>query len=324
MFRNVLVTGGAGYIGAHVCKALKAHGMVPIVFDSLITGSIESVRYGPFEKGDIRDKSALEKVFATYQIDAVIHMAASIEVGKSVQDPLPFYDNNIAGTISLLYAFDKAGCNTVIFSSSAAVYGNPNAVPIKEDASLAPINPYGYTKFFVEKVLSQLSKERGIRSCALRYFNACGADPDGEIGPRNPNPSHVIPRFLKKVLSGEEITVYGDSYQTKDGSCVRDYVHVSDIAEAHVLALKKLGGSEGAHVYNLGSETGVSVLELLHSIEEVTGKKCHYTIGNLREGDPACLVASSEKAQRELGWKAQHSSIRKILETAWHWEKNCL
>lgn len=323
MAKHVLVTGGAGYIGSHACKCLAQAGYIPVTFDSLEHGFMESVLYGPFEQGRLQDTKRLGEVFAKYPIEGVLHFAALIEVNESVRDPLKYYENNIAGTIALLQAMDAAQCRKIVFSSSAAVYGIPKDIPVKEEEEKKPINPYGYTKLCVEQILERLAQERGFSSLSLRYFNASGADLDGEIGERKKNPSHLIPRVLKAAINDQEVDVYGSDYPTRDGSCIRDYIHVVDLAEAHLLALQYLDRATGATVLNLGTEQGTTVLELLEETQKIVGKKLKYVVKERREGDPPQLIADAHRAKNELGWHPRYA-VAEIVASAYEWQKKLL
>ena len=319
---TILVTGGAGYVGAHACKALAARGLTPVTFDNLVYGHEQAVRWGPLERGDIADRARLDEVIAKYRPAAVMHFAAFTYVGESVADPGKYYRNNVAGSLTLLEAMRDHGVGKLVFSSTAAVYGIPDGVPIAEDAVKAPINPYGETKWMIECVLRDFQVAHNIKSVALRYFNAAGADPDGEIGELHEPESHLIPLALDAVAGrGKALTVFGDDYPTPDGTCIRDYIHVADLAEAHVLALAALDGFDGPRAFNLGTGQGVSVREVLEAVERATGTAVPHSIGPRRPGDPAELVADSSLAQRELGWRPGISDMDSIATTAWSWHR---
>lgn len=311
---RILVTGGAGYIGSVIVKRLVSEGCDVVVFDNLSKGHKEAVHpKAVLVKADLSDSKELGKVFKKHKFDAVIHMAAFSEAGESVQNPAKYFDNNIVNGINLLNAMLKHDCKRIVFSSSAGVYGNPKKVPIVEDAETNPVNPYGKTKLMFEKILESYGKAYGLKYTSLRYFNAAGADDD--YGEDHKPESHLMPIILQVALGKRKLVeVYGTDYPTKDGTCIRDYVHVSDLARAHVLALKKEG------IYNLGSEKGYSVREIINAAEEIIGKKILVKESGRRPGDPAVLVASSEKIKRELGWKAEHD-IKDILKSAWQWHK---
>ncbi len=315
---DVLVTGGAGYIGSHACKALATAGYRPITFDSLATGHRRAVKWGPFEHGDIRDAGRLIEVMQLYRPVAVMHFAASAYVGESVTEPEKYYSNNVTGTISLLSAMRKCDVSEIVFSSTCATYGEPESVPITEAAAQNPINPYGRSKLMIERVLQDYVRAYGMSATALRYFNAAGADPDGEIGEDHDPETHLVPLVLRATLGPEQpITIFGTDYPTHDGTCVRDFAHVSDIASAHVLALQTCSNEARFRAFNLGTGAGHSVREILDMAEHVTGKKVHAQFGPRRTGDPARLVADPAKARQELGWQTRHSDLREIISTAW-------
>lgn len=317
---NILVVGGAGYIGSHTCKALVAAGHTPIAYDNLSQGHDWAVKWGPLVRGDILDGEALDQVFARYQIDGVIHFAASCYVGESVADPATYYHNNVVGSWTLLDAMRRAGCLRLVFSSTCATYGNVCAVPIREDQPQNPINPYGASKLMVERILADYRAAYGLQATVFRYFNASGADADGEIGEQHDPEPHLIPRLLD-VAAGRvaQAEVYGADYPTADGSCIRDYIHVSDLADAHVLGMQGLLDGAAGGVYNLGTGAGVSVLEMIGVVERETGCRVPYAIHPRRPGDPAQLVADPRAAQRDLGWCARHSSPQTIVASAWRW-----
>lgn len=321
MSNNILVTGGAGYIGSHTCKALANQGFTPITLDNLSNGHEWAVKWGPLVKGDISDRSLLDAVFQKYQPKGVIHFAAFIEVGISVKDPGSFYRNNSSGTLTVLEAMRDHGCRSIVFSSTAAVYGMPEEVPITEAHPQWPINPYGWSKFMVERILEDFAKAHGIRFCALRYFNAAGADPEYEIGEAHSPESHLIPLVLKAAKDPERnISIFGTDYDTPDGTCIRDYIHVVDLADAHIRALNYLTKNE-SNAINLGTGTGNSVQEIIEAARRVTGLPIEPIIGPRRPGDPARLVADRTKANRELGWKPRYNDITEIIEHAWNWMK---
>ncbi len=320
--KNILVTGGAGYIGSHVCKALAHAGYIPISYDNLVHGHRWAVRWGPLEFGDISDRDGLARVFEKYQPQAVLHFAAYTYVDESVRDPGKYYRNNVAGTLTLLETMRDFGVDKIIFSSTCATYGIPNGMLINEDHIQQPINPYGTSKLMIEKMLQDFDQAYGLRSVSLRYFNAAGADPDGEIGEAHDPETHLIPLVLDAVAGLRPlITVYGDDYETKDGTCIRDYVHVTDLANAHVLALKLLQAGAASTAYNLGNGQGFSVKEVISAVEAVTGKPVPTVIGRRRDGDPERLVGDATKAKNELGWRLEYSSINTIIETAWNWHQ---
>ena len=316
---TVLVTGGAGYIGSHACKALAAAGYTPVTYDNLVHGHEWAVKWGPLERGDVGDAARLRGVFQAHRPIAVMHFAAVAYVGESVADPAKYYRNNVTGTLTLLDAMRDAGVGHMVFSSTCATYGTPKTLPISEDAPQAPINPYGATKLMVERVLADYAHAYGLRAVALRYFNAAGADPDGEIGEDHQPETHLIPLVLEAAAGGAPITVLGDDYDTLDGTCIRDYVHVSDIADAHVLALEGLERGGLRPAYNLGAGVGVSVAEVIETAREVTGRAIAVKIGPRRPGDPAALLADPARAMADLGWSPRRVGIGSIIETAWAW-----
>lgn len=297
---NILVTGGAGYIGSHACKALAKAGHTPITYDNLVYGHRWAVKWGPLEEGDIADRDRLSEVIAKYQPVAVMHFAAYAYVGESVQDPGKYYRNNVAGTLTLLEVMRDLGIDKFIFSSTCATYGIPESVPIREDHPQRPINPYGASKLMIERMLQDFDVAHGLRSISLRYFNAAGADPDGEIGEAHDPETHLIPLVLDAAAGKRTaITVFGDDYETPDGTCIRDYIHVADLADAHVLALKALEDGAKTTAYNLGNGHGFSVKEVIETAERVAGKTVPVEIGQRRPGDPAKLVGDSTRIRSE-------------------------
>jgi len=317
---NILVTGGAGYIGSHVCKALADKGYTPVVYDNLVHGHRWAVKWGPFEQGDISNPRALEAVMTQYEPAAVIHLAAYAYVGESMTHPGKYYRNNVAGSLSLLEVMREQGVDKIIFSSTCAVYGNPEASPIEEDVPLDPINPYGASKVMIEQMLADFQRAHGIDSVALRYFNAAGADPDGKTGEAHDPETHLIPLVLYGAQGVRpQVTVYGDDYGTPDGTCIRDYIHVTDLADAHLRALEWLKGRNGSHAFNLGNERGFSVREVIESARRVTGRPIHAVTGPRRPGDPPLLVGSAARACHELGWMPAYTQLDDIVETAWKW-----
>lgn len=317
---NILVTGGAGYIGSHACKALTGVGYQPIVLDNLIYGHEWAVKWGPLEVGDILDTTFLDKVFERYQPDAVIHFAAYAYVGESVTDPAKYYNNNVVGTLTLLDAMRRHCVDKIIFSSSCATYGVPQKRLITEAHPQMPINPYGQTKLIIEKILKDFDGAYGLRSIALRYFNAAGADPEGLIGENHDPETHLIPLALDVACNrSASLSIFGDDYDTHDGTCIRDYVHVSDLAEAHVLALKALQRGQATGAYNLGNGSGYSVREVINSVEKVTGHCIETHVLPRRKGDPKALVADSSLVRRSLGWDPKITKLEDIISTAWAW-----
>lgn len=319
----ILVCGGAGYIGSHVNKQLNREGYETIVFDNLIYGHREAVKWGTFVQGDLADESDLETVFSAHKIDAVFHFAAYAYVGESVIEPEKYYYNNVVNTLNLLKVMKRHGCSQIIFSSTCATYGEPEKVPITEDMPQNPINPYGMTKLTVERILKDYQKAYGMQSAVLRYFNAAGADPDGEIGESHDPETHIIPLVLD-AASGkrEDIQVFGTDYDTQDGSCIRDYIHVTDLADAHVRALHYLEEGNPGDCFNLGNAIGTSVLEVVKSVKRVTGREFQVTRSGRRQGDPAKLVGSSDKARKVLGWEPKYGEIDRIVAHAWKWHEN--
>ena len=318
----ILVTGGAGYVGAHACKALAARGYAPVVFDSLELGHKEAVQWGPLEVGDTSDRARLDAVIGKYRPAAGRHFAAFSRVGESVADPGKYSRNNVAGTLSLLEAIRDHGVAGLVFSSTAAVYGTPDVVPILEDAPKLPINPYGQSKWTAERMIADFAAAHGLSTAVLRYFNAAGGDPDIEVGECHKPETHLIPLALQAITGdGPPLTVFGDDYATPDGTCIRDYIHVSDLASAHVLALERLGQREGFDAFNLGTGKGASIREVLQAVERVAGTAVPHSVGPRRPGDPAVLVSDPGKANRELGWTPRSSDLETIVSTAWAWHK---
>ncbi|MAU98560.1 MAG: UDP-glucose 4-epimerase GalE [Fulvimarina sp.] len=316
---KILVVGGAGYIGSHTCLDLHAKGFTPVVFDNLENGHEEFVRWGPFERGDILDTDRVHEVIARYQPEAIVHFAALIEVGQSVQAPLAFYRNNVAGTISLLSAARRAGVRRMVFSSTCATYGLPQHLPLTEGHPQRPLSPYGRTKLMVEDILRDMSGADDFRSVSLRYFNAAGADPEGRIGEWHEPETHAIPLALEVALGRRrDFKIFGDDYDTRDGTCVRDYVHVMDLADAHSRAVQYLLDDGASISINLGTGTGTTVKELLDKIEAVTRRKLNVVEAARRPGDAPVLVADNELAREVLGWSPRYD-LSEIVGTAWNW-----
>jgi UDP-arabinose 4-epimerase len=314
---TVLVTGGAGFIGSHTCKALHANGFVPVTFDNLSTGHHSAVRFGPFVLGDVRDASAVESALRQHRVGAIIHFAASAYVGESVRDPGKYYDNNVGGMTGLLQGSQNAGLKSIVFSSSCATYGIPAALPIDEDTPQQPINPYGRTKLIGEMMLRDQAAAHGLRFAALRYFNAAGADPAGDLHEQHAPETHLIPLALMAASGrGPALTVFGTDYATPDGTCIRDYIHVADLAQAHVLALRHLLDGNPSFAVNLGTGTGISIRQIIAEIECQSGRPLPVSYGPRREGDPASLVADPRRAERLLGFRAQRSDLLTILRDA--------
>ncbi|WP_227394469.1 UDP-glucose 4-epimerase GalE [Jeotgalibacillus aurantiacus] len=317
----ILVTGGAGYIGSHAVLALQRLNKEVVVVDSLQTGHQRSLQNGvPFYQGDLKDAAFLDHVFTTHDIDAVIHFAANSLVGESMENPFKYFDNNVGGTLSLLTAMNKYNVKKIVFSSTAAAYGEPESVPIKETDRTEPTNPYGESKLAVEKMLKWADQAYGLKYAVLRYFNVAGADHEGFVGEDHNPETHLIPIILQVALGKrDEIKIFGDDYKTEDGTCIRDYIHVSDLVDAHLLALEKIAQTGQSNTYNLGNGSGFSVKEVIKAARAVTGHPIPAKVEARRAGDPAVLIASSEKAQRELGWKPVYTDMEKIIETAWNW-----
>ena len=314
---KILVTGGAGYIGSHTVYFLRKAGHQVVVVDSLARGHRDAVAADILRVLDLRDTDGLTSLMTQEHVDAVVHFAAYIAVGESTKLPELYFTNNVSGSISLFDAMLRAGVKRVVFSSTAAAYGIPQRVPISEDEPFAPINPYGESKVMTEKILEWLDRYREFRSIRLRYFNACGAETEAGLGERHEPETHLLPLILKAVLTGEPVTLFGDTYPTPDGTCIRDYIHVSDLAEAHVLAVEYLLNAGASNVFNVGTGEGHSVKEVLASVERVTGKAVPFTMGPQREGDPPSLVADSSKLQRTLGWKPVRANLDRIVADAW-------
>ena len=319
---TVLVTGGAGYIGSHAVKALRLRGCNVIVYDDFSAGHRQATAHASsIVEGDIHDTALLTTVFRERSVDAVMHFAAWLSVGDSVREPARYYYNNVAGALSVLEAMVAAGVRHFVFSSTAAVFGNPDETPITEAHPTRPINPYGETKLAVERALPHYDRAYGLRSIALRYFNAAGADPDGELGEDHDPEVHVIPRALDAAAGLCSFQLYGDDYETPDGTCLRDYIHVTDLASAHVLAVDALRKGAPSAVYNLGNGRPTSVRAVMDAVERVTGSKVPFSTGPRRPGDPAVLFASSDLIKHALGWRPLYEDITTIVETAWRWRQ---
>lgn len=322
---RVLVIGGAGYVGSHVCRALKNCGYLPVVYDNLSHGHVWAVRWGPLEFGELTDRERLEVVLRNHHPICVIHMAGLISVGDSVVDPALYYRNNLAATLTLIDAMRACSVHQLVFSSSAGVYGEPQTIPIPEDHPRRPTSPYGASKAMVERILSDCAAAYGLRSVSLRYFNAVGAAPEGDIGEAHRHETHLVPLTLD-VAAGLRpyIQVFGDDFPTPDGTCIRDYVHVCDLADAHVLALRYLSQSPNADAFNLGSENGASVLDVINAVSRVTGRTIAQRVSPRRAGDPAKLVADASRARRVLGWCPSYESLDDQIATAWNWHEHYL
>ena len=320
--KTVLVTGGAGYIGSHACKVLAKEGYQPIAFDNLSSGHAWAAKWGPLERGDILDRTALDRAIEKYRPSACLHFAAFAYVGESVLNPGKYYRNNVAGSLTLLEALRDHGVDKFVLSSTCATYGTADAVPIDETLPQAPINAYGASKLMVERMLADFHVAHRLRSVALRYFNAAGADPDVEIGEDHDPETHLVPLVLDAACGDREaITIFGDDYETPDGTCVRDYIHVTDLAEAHVLALKALEQGLAHRAFNLGNGQGYSVREVIASVERVTGLPVPARLGERRPGDPARLISNSTRAASELQWRPRITALDDIISTAWEWHK---
>lgn len=320
--RHVLVTGGAGYIGSHACKALARAGYEVVVFDNLSAGHREAVKYGTLIQGDITDLGALRAALRQYEIGAVMHFAAFLDVGESVREPVKYYRNNVGGALTVLEAMAAESVRSFVFSSTCATYGEPLETPIPETHPQRPINSYGESKLAVERALPHFERAHGIRWAALRYFNAAGADPDGELGEDHSPEIHLIPRAIDAATGGLGLTVFGDDYPTPDGTCLRDYIHVTDLADAHVKALQRIASGNPSGAYNLGTGTPHSVRSVIESVERVTSRAVPWTLGPRRAGDPAALYAAPGLARTELGWTPRFSEIDAIVATAWTWYRS--
>jgi UDP-glucose-4-epimerase GalE len=319
---TILVAGGAGYIGSHTVKELDREGFDVLVFDNFSSGKQKLVGGRPFVRGDLMDRAAVRDVFKSRSVEAVLHFASLIQVGESYADPRKYYSHNLLSSLNLLDAMLEAGVTKLIFSSSAAVYGVPEETPIPETHPLNPANPYGQTKLMVERILRDYDRAYGLKSVSLRYFNAAGADPGGDMGEMHDPETHLIPNVLLSLLGKRSpLGVFGNDFPTPDGTAVRDYIHVTDLAGAHVLALKALLAGGPSDTINLGTNAGFSVLEVIREAERVTGRKIAYDVRPRREGDVAVLLASKDRAERTLGWKPRHSALGNIIETAWHWHR---
>ena len=322
MKNPVLVTGGAGYIGAHACKALSRAGYTPIAYDNLVYGHRSAVKWGPLEEGDISDRRRLETVMREYKPGAIMHFAAYAYVGESVEKPSKYYCNNVAGTLMLLETMRSCGIDKIIFSSTCATYGMPEQIPIPEDHPQNPINPYGRSKLMVEWMLKDFAAAYNIKYVSLRYFNAAGADPGAEIGEDHDPETHLIPLVLD-AASGKraQIEIFGTDYETPDGTCIRDYIHVTDLADAHLLALEYLISGGNSDVLNLGNGNGFSVREVIAAALKITGCDIPYLESDRRPGDPPVLIGSSNRIKKKLGWRPLYDSLGAIIETAWRWHQ---
>ena len=320
---NILVTGGAGYIGSHACKVLAAAGHTPVTYDNLSTGWADAVRFGPFEQGDLTDRNRLDQIFAAYQPAAVLHFAALSQVGESMREPGLYWHNNVAGSLTLLQAAVQAGCDKIVFSSTCATYGEQDKVVLDEESPQHPINAYGASKRAIEDMLRDFEAAHGLQHVIFRYFNVAGADPEAEVGEYHRPETHLIPLMLDAVDGKRDaLTIFGTDYDTPDGTCIRDYVHVMDLVEAHVLGLDWLQEGKGSRVFNLGTGTGFSVREVIEQAAAATGRDVPYLEGPRRDGDCSKLVSGSSRAEAELGWRPRHSTPDRMIADAWRWHQS--
>jgi UDP-glucose 4-epimerase len=319
--RKILVTGGAGYIGSHTVRLLLDQGYDVSVVDNLSKGYRHNVPSGRLFELDLRNTAGLTELMRQVKFDAVVHFAAFIAVGESMREPARYFTNNVAGSLSLLTAMVEAEVKHIVFSSTAAVYGNPHATPIEENFPIHAVNAYGESKVMVETLLRWFDEIHNLTSVCLRYFNASGADPEGRLGEEHDPETHLIPLILRAVETGKPVTVFGDDYATPDGTCVRDYIHVNDLAQAHILALEHLIGGGKSDQFNVGTGEGHTVMEVIRAVEDVTGQKVPYAMGARRDGDPTALVAASGKLRAKLGWSPRYANLRTIVEHAWNFEQ---
>lgn len=320
---TVLVTGGAGYIGSHACKALKAAGHLPVTFDNVSTGWADAVRFGPLVTGDLLDRAQIDAAFAEHRPDAVMHFAAASDVGESVRDPGKYWRINVGGSLNLIEAMCAAGCKSMVFSSTCAVYGDQDGVVLDESSPQAPVNSYGASKRAIEEMLKDFGKSEGLRSVVFRYFNVAGADPDGEVGEFHQPETHLVPLMLDAVAGRRDaLTLYGTDYDTPDGTCIRDYVHVSDLVDAHVLGLGWLMAGKPSRLFNLGTGNGFSVREVVDASRAVTNRPVPIVEGDRRPGDAVRLVSGSARAEEELGWRPTRSTMRQMIGDAWRWHQS--
>ncbi len=319
---NILVTGGAGYIGSHACKALKAAGYTPVTYDNLCTGWQDAVKFGPFEQGDLTDRARLDQIFAAYQPVAVMHFAALSQVGESMREPGLYWHNNVAGSLNLLQAAVQAGCRDFVFSSTCATYGDQDNVILDETSAQHPINAYGASKRAIEDMLRDFEVAYGLRHVIFRYFNVAGGDPAGEVGEFHQPETHLIPLMLDAIEGKRDaLTIFGTDYDTPDGTCIRDYVHVCDLVDAHILGLKWLEDDKGCRVFNLGTGAGFSVREVIDQSAAITNRPMPVVEGPRRPGDCAKLVSGSTRAEAELGWRPVRSTLDKMIADAWRWHQ---
>ncbi|WP_424832168.1 UDP-glucose 4-epimerase GalE [Ruegeria sp.] len=320
---NILVTGGAGYIGSHACKALAQAGYVPVTFDNLNTGWQDAVKFGPFERGDLLDRARLDEVFAKYQPAAVMHFAALSQVGEAMSEPGLYWKNNVLGSLNLIEATVAAECRNFVFSSTCATYGDQDNVVLDEDSAQHPLNAYGASKRAIEDILNDFQAAHGLNHVIFRYFNVAGADPEGEIGEFHRPETHLVPLMLDAIDGKRDgLTVFGTNYDTPDGTCIRDYVHVCDLVDAHILGLEWLERGNESRVFNLGTGSGFSVMEVIEHSKSVTNRPVPYTVGPRRAGDCTKLVSGSVRAETELGWKAKRSTLETMIADAWRWHQN--
>ena len=320
---TVLVTGGAGYIGSHACKALALAGYTPVTYDNLVTGWKDAVKFGPFEQGDLLDRARLDAVFAKHQPKAVMHFAALSQVGEAMQEPGRYWSNNVTGSLTLIEAAVAAGCLDFVFSSTCATYGEHDNVVLDETTAQLPLNAYGASKRAIEDILRDFEAAHGLRHVIFRYFNVAGADPDGEVGEFHRPETHLVPLMLD-AIDGKRggLTVFGTDYDTPDGTCIRDYVHVCDLVDAHVLGLDWLRQGKESRVFNLGTGSGFSVLQVIEQSKAVTNRAVPYTVGPRRSGDCTKLVSGSVRAETELGWRPKRSTLETMIADAWRWHQN--
>lgn len=320
---NILVTGGAGYIGSHACKALHQAGYTPVAYDNLVTGWREAVKFGPFEEGDLLDRARLDAVFAQYKPAAVMHFAALSQVGESMAHPGRYWNNNVTGSLTLIEAAIAAGCLNFVFSSTCATYGDQDGVTLDENSAQAPINAYGASKRAIEDMLRDFEAAHGLRHVIFRYFNVAGADPEAEVGEFHQPETHLIPLMLDAIDGKRDaLTIFGTDYDTPDGTCIRDYVHVCDLVDAHVLGLRWLEADKGSRVFNLGTGDGFSVREVIDQSRIVTNRAVPYNEGPRRPGDCTKLVSGSTRAKAELGWQPTRSTMKDMIADAWRWHQN--
>jgi len=323
IYVNILVTGGAGYIGSHVVKEILKKGYKPFVLDNFSKGHKEAITGGEIINGDLRNKEFIDNIFQDYKFDSVIHLAADSLVGESVERPDKYYHNNLIGSLNLLEAMKKSNINKLVFSSTAAVYGDVQEIPIRENSPTEPKNPYGRSKLFFEEILSDYDQSFNFKYISLRYFNASGADPDGNIGEDHDPETHLIPIVLETALGKrDKLEIYGTDYDTRDGTCIRDYIHVNDLARAHLLAVEALAEGSDSNIYNLGSGTGYSVKEVIETARKVTDKNIIAEPSKRRPGDPPVLIASSAKIKEDLDWQPKYDDLDTIISTAWNWHNN--